>query len=129
MKIVAVEKMKLTESELDILTALWELKEGTVMQVNNIVNDKRENKIVYTTTLKQMQLMFEKALLSRIKSENKHIYKPLISQDAYRESAVKSLINRFFKGSSSQLIIQVLGSGKVQEDEKSAIRFFLNEID
>ena len=53
--------IKPTEAELEILQILWEHGDCTVRFVNDKLNEQRE--VGYTTTLKMMQLMFEKGLL------------------------------------------------------------------
>ena len=62
----------ITEAELEILQVLWDKKEATVKEVHEELSAERE--AVYTTTLKQMQVMYEKGLLKRDDSRRQHIY-------------------------------------------------------
>jgi len=52
-----------TEGELEILSVLWLNGASTVRAVNETLNKTKETG--YTTTLKLMQIMFEKGLVSR----------------------------------------------------------------
>ena len=54
--------LKPTESELEIMQLLWEKGPLTVRKVNDLLNEQR--RVGYTTTLKIMQIMAEKGLLS-----------------------------------------------------------------
>ena len=54
---------KPTGSELEVLAILWKNGPSTVRFVNDHLNEKRE--VGYTTTLKIMQIMNEKGILSR----------------------------------------------------------------
>ena len=54
---------KPTESELEILSILWELKDASVRQVHERLAETKETG--YTTTLKMMQLMHAKGMLLR----------------------------------------------------------------
>ena len=54
---------KPTESELEILSILWELKDASVRQIHERLAETKETG--YTTTLKMMQLMHAKGLLLR----------------------------------------------------------------
>ena len=54
---------KPTESELEVLKVLWQMGRATVKQVNEEINKTKETG--YTTTLKIMQIMFEKGLVSK----------------------------------------------------------------
>jgi len=58
---------KPTESELSILKILWEKEQASVREVHEALS---EHKISgYTTTLKLMQIMFEKGIVSRDSSK------------------------------------------------------------
>ena len=63
-----------TEGELEILQILWKKGPSTVREVNDQLNDAQDKSIGYTTTLKIMQIMFEKGLLKRDDSQRTHIY-------------------------------------------------------
>jgi BlaI family penicillinase repressor len=54
---------KPTESELEILSILWEKQTATVREVHEIVQKTKD--VGYTTTLKLMQIMNEKGLVTR----------------------------------------------------------------
>jgi predicted transcriptional regulator len=71
--------VKPTESELDILSILWEKENATVKEVHEII--LKNKKIGYTTTLKLMQIMNEKGLVGRDIQSKKHIYTPLINKE------------------------------------------------
>jgi predicted transcriptional regulator len=65
--------VKPTESELDILSILWEKENATVKEVHEII--LKNKKIGYTTTLKLMQIMNEKDWLAGIFNQ-KNIFIP-----------------------------------------------------
>jgi BlaI family penicillinase repressor len=118
---------KPTDGELEILGVLWDKGSGTVRQVNEKLNQIRP--VGYTTTLKQMQLMHEKGMLSRTKSGKTHIYQSLISQDETQANLVDKLLDTAFKGSAMKLVIQALGSHKTSKEELDEIRDFLDTLD
>jgi len=64
-----------TDSELEILQILWERGPNTVRFINEKLNERQEKEIGYTTTLKLMQIMAEKKLLSRNTETRTHVYK------------------------------------------------------
>ncbi len=69
---------KPTEAELEILQVIWEFGPSTVRFVNDLLSKHR--KVGYTTTLKIMQIMTDKKLLSRDTSIKTHIYKVAITR-------------------------------------------------
>ena len=61
-----------TDTELEILRALWELGPATVRQVHEALSRTRDTG--YTTTLKLMQIMADKGLVTRNESARTHVY-------------------------------------------------------
>lgn len=121
--------IKPTDSELQILQVLWELKSATVREVNMALSRNKDKEVGYTTTLKMMQIMFEKGLLERDSSSRTHIYKALVSQTVAQQNVVKKLINTVFNGSASQLVMQALNSKNSSPEEIDLIKKYLNELD
>lgn len=120
-------RSKPTESELEILQILWENGPSTVREVHEQLIKKKESG--YTTTLKLMQIMYEKGLVKRDDTNRSHIYEAVISQDKTRKVMVDKLIKTLFQGSSSKLIMQALGNHKATKEELLAIRKYLDEME
>jgi predicted transcriptional regulator len=116
-----------TPSELEVLNILWELKEANTQTVNNRLNLKRQ--VGYTTTLKTMQVMFEKGLLDRRKEGKSHVYFPLIQESIAKGNLLTKFVNNTFGGSASNLMMQLLGNKNVSQDEIAQIKTFLKEIE
>ena len=118
--------IKPTESELEILQVLWQKEKATVREVHETLIVSKD--IGYTTTLKLMQIMNEKGLVERDDSARTHIYKAA----ANKENTQKFLLNRFisnlFGGSSSQLVMQALGSQKVSTEELNQIQHLIDNL-
>ena len=98
--------VKPTESELDILSILWEKENATVKEVHEII--LKNKKIGYTTTLKLMQIMNEKGLVSRDIQSKKHIYTPLINKEKLQALYLSKMIQTLFGGSSTELVLQAI---------------------
>ena len=116
-----------TESELSILRILWKSGPSTVRDVNTALNIGR--KVGYTNTLKMMQLMHEKGLLSRDESNRSHIYNPTIKADDIRSNLLNHVIDTVFEGSTSSMMLHALGNYKASADEIEAIKSLLNNIE
>jgi len=87
-----MRKNKPTEAELEILQILWERGQATVREVNESCSRIRE--VGYTTTLKLMQIMTDKGLLSRRKNGKSHVYKTRYSQsDTQKKNGGPSATN------------------------------------
>ena len=91
-----MEKYKPTESELEILTLFWGNGPLTVKVVNEILSSHKE--VGYTTTLKIMQIMFDKKILKREKFGRSHIYEALIRKDDTQGMLLEKILrNCFFR--------------------------------
>ena len=77
---------KPTESELQILKVLWDKGEATVRDVHEILCEEKE--AGYTTTLKLLQIMFEKGIVKRDDSNKTHIYRANITRENTQQQIV-----------------------------------------
>lgn len=117
---------KPTESELEILQVLWDRNSATVREVHEELLKSKD--AGYTTTLKLMQIMFEKGLVTRDSSSKTHIYQPAVSRENTQTLFLNKMIDSLFSGSSAQLIMQALGNHKASKQELEEIKKFLNDI-
>ena len=117
---------KPTESELSILKILWNKGQASVREVHETLS---EHKISgYTTTLKLMQIMFEKGIVSRDASSKVHIYRPNITKENTQQQLVGKMITNLFGGSSSQLVLQALGNHQPNDAELAEIEAMIAQL-
>lgn len=119
--------VKPTESELEILNILWSKGPSTVRDVHEAL--EKSKSAGYTTTLKLMQIMFDKKLLKRDASSKSHVYTANISQEKTQGQLLKKMIDNVFNGSASQLVMQALGNHKTNKDEIDEIKKYLEEME
>jgi len=116
-----------TAKELEILQVLWTKGPSTVRDVNEIL--AKDKRIGYTTTLKLMQIMFEKGIISREKNGKTHIYKAEITQNNTQQQLVDKLLESAFGGSAMKLVMQALGTSKSSKQELDEIREYLDKLE
>jgi predicted transcriptional regulator len=123
--------IKPTEAELEVLQVLWQHGPSNVRFVNETINQNRstEDEVGYTTTLKVMQIMFEKGILKRDESARTHIYKAAFSEESTQKSLVDKLLDTAFGGSALKLVMQALGNRKTSQKELQEIKNLLNKIE
>ncbi len=122
----AVKHLKPTESELEILQVLWDEKAATVRTVHEALSKTKESG--YTTTLKLMQIMFEKGLVTRNDSSKTHIYQPAVSREKTQKQFLNKMIDTLFAGSSANLVMQALGGHDASEAELQQIQDLINQL-
>jgi len=121
-----VKYIKPTESELEILQVLWQKGTASVREVHEELAKSKD--VGYTTTLKLMQIMFEKGLVKRDATFKTHIYEPQVSKDKTQKHLLNKMIDTLFGGSPTQLVLQALGNHKASEEELEAIQQLLNNL-
>ena len=114
-----------TDGELEILQVLWERDACTVRQVNEQLSKRRE--VGYTTTLKIMQIMLEKGLLTRDSSARTHIYKAAVSEQSTQKKLLNQFLNATFKGAAMKMVMQALGDHEASEDELDEIKALIKQ--
>ena len=115
-----------TESELEILQVLWNKESATVRTVHEELSKTKDSG--YTTTLKLMQIMFEKGLVSRDDSNKTHIYQPAVSREKTQKLFLNKMIDTLFAGSSTNLVLQALGGHAASEEELEKIQLLINDL-
>lgn len=122
--------MKPTDKELEILQVLWERGEASVREVHEVLYGDLERAPSYTTTLKQLQIMFEKKDLVERKKEGKsHIYFAKDQAEDTRKGLLNNLVEKAFGGSASSLVMQALGSKQTSKEDLAEIRKYLDELE
>jgi predicted transcriptional regulator len=118
---------KPTESELEILALLWEMKEASVRQIHEQLALTKDTG--YTTTLKIMQIMHAKGMVTRDEQNRSHIYRPSTNQKDTQNSLLKNLVKTAFGGSAQNLVMQALGQENPSKEDLDEIRAFLDQLE
>lgn len=117
-----------TGAELAILQVLWEHGPSTVRQVHESLAGKAGERVTgYTTTLKLMQIMAEKGIVSRDESARTHIYAARLPQQHTQKQLVGDLITKAFGGSSAKLVMHALSAHPASKEELAEIRRMIEQ--
>ncbi len=117
-----------TKSELEILQLLWQFGPSTVRFINDKLNEEKRA-VQYTSTLKLMQIMADKAMLTTDKSSMKHVYAAAIEEKKTKGFLLNKFVDAMYNGSSSNLMMQLLGNKKTSQSEIDAIRKMLDKLE
>lgn len=120
-----VAMSKPTDAELSILAVLWEGGPQTVRAIHEALGHPG----AYTTTLKQLQILFEKGLVHRDESARSHIYRAAIKQDQVQKTLLKDLLGKAFGGSTSGMVMRALSMKPASRQEIAEIRELLDRIE
>lgn len=117
-----------TKSELEILQVLWKSGPSTVRFVNDYLNEQKRS-VQYTSTLKIMQIMTEKGMLTRDASNMKHIYSAAVEEEQTKGMMLEKFVDTMYNGSSTNLMMQLLGNQKASRKELDDIRAMLDQLE
>jgi predicted transcriptional regulator len=114
-----------TDAELDILSVLWRLGLATVREVHDELGKSR----VYTTTMKQMQLMTGKGLLVRSERFGSHVYQTALPKEQTQRQIAGDLLKRAFGGSARSLVLGALSAKAASSEELNEIRRMIDAFE
>ena len=121
-----IKNFKPTESELEILAVLWANKNATVRTVHEELAKTKD--AGYTTTLKLMQIMHEKGLVTRNTDSKTHIYTPAVDKQKTQMQIVNKMITNLFAGSPAEMVMQALGGNKTTAAELQKIEELIETL-
>jgi len=110
----------LTETELELMNILWEIKEGTVRDVISRLPKGRD--LAYTSVSTILRILEKKTVLKSVKVGKSHIYSPVVKRESYQKKGLNHLIENVFSGAPSSLIRTLLDSKKLKDEDLKALQ-------
>ena len=118
---------KLTDVELELMTILWRLGEGTVADVIEQLPKNRD--LAYTSVSTILRILEQKGVLKTRKEGRGHIYIPALKKSDYESRTVKDVVDRVFDGTPVALVKQLLDSVKINESEVQELKALIKKLD
>lgn len=120
--------LKPSAAETAILNVLWEHEPSSVKTVHEILSAHKD--VGYTTTLKQMQRMYEKGMIAREPGSGKSFnYRALISEHEAKSRLFNRFVETAFGNSVSDLVMHALGKSEPSEAEIQKIKAFIKDLE
>jgi predicted transcriptional regulator len=116
-----------TKSEMDVLQVLWKHGPSTVRFVHDTLNTQKEA-VQYTSTLKLMQVMAEKGMLSRDESSMKHIYSATLKEDKTKGFMLGRFLDSMYNGSVSDLVMALIDNEKTSKKELQVLKETIKKL-
>ena len=108
-----------TDAELSILRILWAQGPSSVREIHEVLSRRRASG--YTTTLKILQIMTEKGLVTREELGRLHRYTAAAPEQETQRLLVEDLVERAFGGSAGKLMVQALATKRASPAELAEI--------
>jgi predicted transcriptional regulator len=124
-KAAATEKL-LTDVELELMTVLWKLGEGSVAEVMEGLPPQRD--LAYTSVSTILRILEQKGILHTRKAGRGHIYIPTLAKSEYEAKTIKHVMNNVFDGAPVALVKQLLSSVKMKESDLQDLKALIDEV-
>jgi predicted transcriptional regulator len=115
----------LTDVELELMTLLWQLGEGTVHDVLGALPSGRT--LAYTSVSTVLRILVGKGVLVVRKEGRGHVYVPRISKAEYEATSLRHIVQRVFDGAPDALVRRLLETEELNEEKLAAIRTLLRK--
>lgn len=117
--------MQLTRREQQIMEVLYRLGEGTANEIVEELPDQPANATVRTL----LRIMEEKGAVKHKQDGKRFIYRPAVAKKSAAASALKKVLEVFFKGSVEDALATHLADpkNKLSADDLDALRKLIDE--
>jgi predicted transcriptional regulator len=113
----------LTDREAELMEVLWDRGPSTVAEVREALSDD----LAYTTVLTILRTLETKGFIQHTGEGRAHRYSASVERDAARQSALRALSRKLFKGSASLLLTHLVSDQSLSPAEVRRIRALLDQ--
>lgn len=113
----------LTEVELEFMTELWAMGEGSVRDVLAQLNPDRN--LAYTSAATILRIMEQKGFVTSRKDGKTFIYSPVLAKDDYQAKTLRDLSNKLFDGTPASMVARLVDDDGISEDALKEIQALL----
>jgi BlaI family penicillinase repressor len=108
-----------TRAEQQLLDILWLLGEGTVEE---IVSASPERPLPnYKTVQALLRVMESKKLITHRKRGRAFVFQPQVKKEQMSRLSVRTLVDRFFGGSPTKLLLNILEDKRISAEDLSRV--------
>ena len=115
-----------TELELQVLQILWQVGESSVMSVRDTLAEDCDRDIARTSVVTTLNVMADKGLVHRRQEGRAYLFSHAVTQEEVSQGMLGDLLDRVFDGSAEALLLNLLDSDHVNDEEHRALRRLIN---
>lgn len=117
---------ELTQRELEIMHVAWEHGQLTAAEIrDHLAADGRD--LAYTTVATLVRILADKGFLKQTNRTRPFVYRPLRTFEEVSRRIVGDLVDRVFRGSHTQLLVQLMDSDRLSEQERQVLEQIVRE--
>ena len=115
---------RIPDAELEVMLVLWHSSSPlTVGEITNTLTKSRPWKSGTVHVL--LARLEERGFVACDKSEYKHRFSPIVSEEDYRKGEEKTLMHRFFGGSAKRMIALLLDADGLSDKDLEELTVLL----
>jgi predicted transcriptional regulator len=118
-----VRMYALTELQLAVMRVLWLRGEATVLEVQEALQPKRP--LAQTTVATLLSRLEKRGVVAYRMDGRQYVYRPLITQDVVRSSALAEVKDLLFEGDIATLVSQLLTAEEVGPADLAKVRMMI----
>jgi BlaI family transcriptional regulator, penicillinase repressor len=125
---VAARLPSISETELDVLKALWELSAGTVREVQRALR-AQGRRWAYTTVQTLLTRLAGKGIVASDKTGPAHVFRPAVSREQLLQQRLTDLADQLCDGTASPLLLALVEGHRFSPDEIDQFRRMLDQLE
>ena len=103
-----------TAAEFRLLEILWVLEEGTI---DDLLQASKDSRLNYKTVQTVLRIMENKKFVSHSIRGRAFVYRPRVKRREVSRVSLRSLIQRYFRGSRTELLVNLLEDERIGNKE------------
>jgi predicted transcriptional regulator len=104
-----------TTAEFRLLEILWVLEEGTIEDL--LLASEKKSSLNYKTVQTVLRIMENKKLVSHSTRGRAFVYRPRVKRHEVSRLSLRSLLQRYFRGSRTELLVNMLEDERIGNRE------------
>src|SRR5512147_2513880 len=105
------------------MNVLWQKGSATVQQVLDALPAKPV--LAYNSVLTTIRILEQKGYVKHVKDGRAHVYMPLVGKREATRFEIRHLLNRVFRDSHQQVVLNILQDDSIYEAELKKLRQLL----
>ncbi len=123
---IVYSKMKeLTKAEEQVMQLLWQLEEGMVKEIIDLMPDPKP---AYNTVSTVIRVLEGKGFVDHKAFGNSYVYFPLISEDDYKTFSLNKIMNNYFDNSYKSLVSFIADDKKLSVKELDELSELIEKL-
>lgn len=107
----------ITTAELKVLKVLWNIEQGTVREVKEILESEGDDSPAYTTVMTLMNQLAGKDVLAVDRSRQPFVYAPLVRRDQVQGQRLMQFVQQVFDGQAGELVARLVEEADLSPED------------